>query len=646
MLAMRYACLIIFLALSSSTFAQQKKFGDVKKEDFTSYNQKYDTTASAVVLFDVGSVYFSSTFDCYFERHVRIKILKEDGFGYGDVSVFFNEEYDQTVNSIKAQTYNLEANGSVKKVKLAKGDIFKEKILDKVNAQKFTLPKLSEGAIIEYSYKKKMGNAFLFPDWKFHKEIPVSYSEFEMRVPAQLQYQTVIKGVDTTATTVVERYTDSMGGGQVITISKKNLPPVEELPFIDSTEDFVTEIYTQLSVVDFPGQPRQTFYKTWDKVADEVRSHPGIGKQRLNGDMREEVDRLIEGLDDPLEKMVAIYDYVAGTISWDGFYGLVTDRGIRDAYKTKAGNSADVNLMLMEMLNHAGVDATYSLISTRKHGKIIVNYPIINQFNHLIVLVDINGELLFLDATEGERSYKLLPVKDLYRYAFTIKNKSIDWFRTIPLEKSAIRSSLNIEILDDARMSATLGSSYVGYYAHKTRNQFKEVGEDRFVENELKTLSNVRIDSFSVGGVADKEDPISLKANYTFGEANADSVLPEMLYIQPLSIFSETKNPFVRKEREFPIIFPYPFREQIIVTITIPDEYEVEELPEPVQLKVGQGLASFRFLNQISGNTITVLSDFSFNEIEFAAGDYEAVRTTFEKVVSSHSQQIVLRKKP
>ena len=642
---MRFACLIILFALSSSVFAQQKKFGNVKKEDFTSYNQKYDTTASAVVLFDVGSVYFSSTFDCYFERHVRIKILKEDGFEYGDVSIFFNEEYDQTVNNIKAQTYNLDENGSVKKVKLSKRDIFKEKIIDDINAQKFTLPKLSEGAIIEYSYKKKMGNAFLFPDWKFHKEIPVSFSEFEMRIPGQLQYQTIIKGVDTTATTTVERYTDSMGGGQVITISKTDLPPVEDLPFIDSTEDFVTEIYTQLAVVDFPGQPRQTFYKTWEKVADEVRGHPAIGKQRLNGDMKKAVDALIEGKDNPLDKMIAIYDHVAGTISWDGFYGLITDRGIRDAYSTKAGNAADVNLMLMEMLNYAGVEATYSLISTRNHGKIIANYPIINQFNHLIVLANINGELVFLDATEGERSYKLLPVKDLYRYAFTIEDKSFEWYRTVPQDKSAHRSSLNIEILEDARMSAKLTSSYNGYYAHKARNEIKNISKDRFIEEQLKTLIDVKVDSFSIDGLTEKEKPLNLEVSYTFGEASADSVLPNMLYIQPLSIFTETKNPFVRKEREFPVIFPYPFREQVIVNITIPEVYEVEELPEPVQLRVGNGLASFRFLNQQGGNKVTVLSDFSFDEIEFAAGDYEAIKTTFEKVVSSHAQPIILRKK-
>src|SRR5690554_116044 len=293
---MRYVCLIILFTLNNSVFAQQKKFGDVKKDDFTSYNQKYDTTASAVVLFDVGKVHFTASFDCYIERHVRIKIIKEDGFKYGDVSVLFNEEYKQAVYDIKAQTYNLDANGAVKKVKLGKKEVFKENILDKVYAQKFTLPKLSEGAIIEYSYRKKVGSPFLSPDWKFHKEIPVSYSEFEMRVPYQLQYQTIIKGVDTTATKSAERYGDTQGGGQVIKVSKQNLPAVEELPFIDTTTDFITEIYTQLSVVKFAGQPRQTFYKSWDKVADEVRAHPGIGKQRLNRAMKDKVDALVADL--------------------------------------------------------------------------------------------------------------------------------------------------------------------------------------------------------------------------------------------------------------------------------------------------------------------------------------------------------------
>src|SRR5216684_7201081 len=72
---------ILFLLLFAAFFvlkAQKppEKFGDIPLEDMKMTVYPLDSSASAVILFDYGVAYISLP-NFYFERHVRIKILKK-----------------------------------------------------------------------------------------------------------------------------------------------------------------------------------------------------------------------------------------------------------------------------------------------------------------------------------------------------------------------------------------------------------------------------------------------------------------------------------------------------------------------------------------------------------------------------------------
>ena len=634
---------LVSILFSSTINGQVKKFGKIDKGDFSDYNPKFDTTAAGVVFFEVGKAYFTSNMDCYFERHVRIKVLNEEGFDLGDIAVGFNKDLKQGVDKIKAQTYNLK-DDRIEVTKLGKKDVFEEHFYDDFHAKKFTLPALTKGSIFEYSYRKKVGSPFYLPDWTFHKEIPVKYSKYEMRIPNAFSYQTIIKGIDTVMTKNVVRYHDDRGGGRTVTVEKTNLPAVIDLPFIDSTDDFVTEVFNQLLKVYYPGGGSDEFFKNWDKVADEVRKHPGIGKQRLNNDMKNKAEEIAEGANTDIEKMNKVFDYVSSSMNWNGRSRLVSENGIRDAYKEKTGSSADINLMLMEMLNHVGIKTHLGLISTKSNGAVITSYPIVNQFNHIVAVSEIENGLIMLDATGGERYYKLPPVKNLYRKVLLIEPKDHGWFISKPLENTSSTQVLDYSVEPTGMIYLDFDSRYTGYAAHNFRSKNNENAIYAIAESYIDDSQGIQIDSASVRHLEEKSKPVTFSMKLIINEEDSISSGKDIIYLNPLLFLKRDENPFKKSEREFPIIFPFPFKERVIINIRIPKGYIFEEIPESNSVVLGDNKASLRFIAQVTGNTVNILSDFSINQTRFEANEYDALKNLFQKQVNEHARQIVIKK--
>jgi hypothetical protein len=89
------------------------KFGEIPMEDMTMKTYDKDSSASAVILSDYGEAYISYTtvsVALNYERHVRIKVLKKDGFSMADVEIplYRDGADEERVSKLKATTYNLE----------------------------------------------------------------------------------------------------------------------------------------------------------------------------------------------------------------------------------------------------------------------------------------------------------------------------------------------------------------------------------------------------------------------------------------------------------------------------------------------------------------------------------------------------------
>jgi hypothetical protein len=379
------ATIIFLIFYTLEIRAQIKKLGDISSLEFSSHNTKYDSTMPAIILFEYGYADFDSDVSAYLNYHKRMLILNDEGLEYANVEIPINKEFKQEVFEIKASSYRLSESGAISETKLNRKEIITEKFNDDITLKKFSIPGVNSGTILEYSYRKKMGNPFMLPDWEFHDYLPVQWSEYKMQIPVGLQYKMIFKGNDSLEVyevnkSLVSTVSNRNQGSYIFRMVKKDLPPVEDLPYMINRDDYISEVITQLQNISLPNYRFQNFFKDWDALAKELNDRGDFGKQRLNGEMKEVVDNLISGKITELEKARSIYQYVVSNLEWDGMHRILTEKGIRDAFNTNIGNTGDINHLLIEMLRYADIKASPGLLSTRSNGSVLTDFALINQF--------------------------------------------------------------------------------------------------------------------------------------------------------------------------------------------------------------------------------------------------------------------------
>jgi hypothetical protein len=191
--------LIILCFTSLISFSQQTKFEfeKITVADFNTIKTK-DSSAVAEVVADVGRSRFDygpKGFYLIFERKTRIHILKPEGTSHATIEIplYKSDNNKETVVSFKGYTYNLE-QGAVVKTKVQKEDIFQQEDSEHWNSQKVAMPAVKANSIIEFEYEIHSDFTFNLQSWNFQSDIPVSWSEYNAKIPEYFEYKFISQG--------------------------------------------------------------------------------------------------------------------------------------------------------------------------------------------------------------------------------------------------------------------------------------------------------------------------------------------------------------------------------------------------------------------------------------------------------------------
>jgi hypothetical protein len=644
------ATIIFLIFYTLEIRAQIKKLGDISSLEFSSHNTKYDSTMPAIILFEYGYADFDSDVSAYLNYHKRMLILNDEGLEYANVEIPINKEFKQEVFEIKASSYRLSESGAISETKLNRKEIITEKFNDDITLKKFSIPGVNSGTILEYSYRKKMGNPFMLPDWEFHDYLPVQWSEYKMQIPVGLQYKMIFKGNDSLEVyevnkSLVSTVSNRNQGSYIFRMVKKDLPPVEDLPYMINRDDYISEVITQLQNISLPNYRFQNFFKDWDALAKELNDRGDFGKQRLNGEMKEVVDNLISGKITELEKARSIYQYVVSNLEWDGMHRILTEKGIRDAFNTNIGNTGDINHLLIEMLRYADIKASPGLLSTRSNGSVLTDFALINQFNMVLAVVEIENRAFVMDASSGNRSFKSPHPKILYRKVFVIReDDSFGWLQSTPMDKNNERISLTYSVSESPTVNVKYQGRLMGEFAERLRSEVNLSELDEYWENEFDDIQGIRVDSSSFDNLENMGEQISFQTSLSIPSESVFDVNGNLIYLKPFLFLALQENPFKAEDREFPIEINYPYKRQYVTSLTIPEGYVIEEIPKNTQIRLPNNTGYYRFMVSQQGDKLTLVSDINIASTYYGVDDYSMVKDLFQKVVDSQSFTVVLEK--
>ena len=178
---------------------------------------------------------------------------------------------------------------------------------------------------------------------------------------------------------------------------------------------------------------RQTGYihyqlDTWAEMNDKMLESDLFGMQLLKHFNYVPIfDSILKGKNSSKEKMIAIYDFVSQTMSWNGQYSVYLYRGLTEPFSKKTGTSSEINMLMIYLLKRAGLDADPVLLRTNDLGMPETVYPVYYQFNHVIAMVSIDGQTYLLDAIDSSKPYNILPEKDLSTKGWIVNKNNFGW---------------------------------------------------------------------------------------------------------------------------------------------------------------------------------------------------------------------------
>jgi Domain of Unknown Function with PDB structure (DUF3857) len=640
----KFFLLLTFLLLTFTVFAQKNKktkkesdieYGKIPAEDLKMTVYSLDSSADAVVLAAKGRLSVESSYDgiqLHYHFFRRVKLLNKSAFDKeGSVKVrYFSKQLE------KLQAAVIQPDGT--RQELTKKDFFEEKTIDDIRTKQFAFPNLQVGSIIEYEYEVINNNLVTLQSWYFQEDIPVRHSELWLSFPENFNYAFLFRGrqnLKRDTIGVQKMYADSV-------------PALRTEGYITTMDNYLTQINFQLCSVTSYGGVTEDYLSDWKKIAGQLLEKRFLGEQfRIKffySDIWATVKRRLVGVKTEDEKIKIIYDYLCQNINWSDWYSEYCEVSLNNAFKKKNANSGELNMMLLACLSEADIKASPMLVSTRGHGKPIMDYPIMKQFNHLVCYIERGEKSFIVDVGNVNRPVGVPRIETLNGYGWVLDAKNPRWVPIVPPLSTEI-SLATFKLDEDGTLKGTISSNFKGYAAVKERDDEADKDEKHRKAKEAlaKSYPDIKIDSITTANFDKTAEPF--KRTIYCAIPNAATTTNDLIYIKPSLKTGFDENPFKQPKRDYPVEFAYPFNDNFSLILTIPEGYVVEELPKSVRMKLPNSGGLFQYASTVNGNVIQLVIKIQIDQLRFEPEDYALVKAFFGQIATKSAEQIVLKKK-
>ncbi len=625
---------LILLFLSFNGYSQKApiKFGRIDKKDLEMKVCSFDSTAPAVILCDYG--YFNGqTFK--FTRLLRIKILKKEGYSWANrVFPTYSKSY------VKGITYNLE-DGEIIKEKLKHSSIYSEHVYNNYYRTRAAMPNVKVGSVIDIEY------TFLgLPrNWYFQQQIPVLRSELVIENSVYLTYRKNFFGYIPL---------DIVNNNQWVAL---DVPAFKEEHFMNSKENYISKFEIEIRKVNHPN-----FYIDYAADWDAV-NHTLLDESNHLGDALDDANYFIKDMAEEIKKnnyteeqqVIAALNTLHKAIKWNGSEWLYPSGtqfvyehdkwpNLESQYDKGVGNSTDINVGLILLLRRLGFEVYPVALSTRSNGLLSTEKPSLSKLNYLVAYAKVDGEFIFLDATDELLPYNLLPKRCLNQRGRIIDNDTSVWVDMNTKNKYKKVASYNLSLNNDMTLSGTINYASYDYAAYEWRKKFEGFAdEDEYIDELIQDMDGLYIDNAKFTDVDSIYKPIREAYDVTIENVVIQS--DSLIYLPMMTYERIEDNLFNSKTREFPVDFTYLRERSGVINISLPPNVEVIEIPEPLMLRMPDNSIDYVYSLTQMGNKLILNYRLRINKSIISILEYDKLRTFYEYVVEKETEPVILKVK-
>ena len=594
-------------------------------------------------LLDLATVHIrpDGTVVAYYRE--TLKLFNERARSQAEVSLPYNASY-QSIKVLKART--ITRDGRVLEVSPSEIRVtspFSEyPLYGDTMAVGFSMPGIEDDCVIDYTWQEITRPVIMpghyWDTWAFTGQEPVVLSRYTLTAPATKQIRFKVyndAGVKTSTTTSAD------GKSRVYTWQLTNAKPIEVEPAMPP----LREIRTWMEV---------TTIASWQDIAQWFwkLANPQIA---LTPAMRDAVAKTVAGKQTDAEKAAALYDWVANRVRYVGLeFGLSAFKPhpAPEVFNKLYGDCKDKAILLIAMLQAAGIKAQPVLLQAQYRAPISQQLPGLDAFDHCIAQADVDGKPVWLDATAETCGYGDIPAADRGCEGFVV-SKTGGVFQTIPgfqPEENGFASKTWVDLHPDGSAHIRQETAMKGSTAEQWRAYVRSITPDQ-----RKEVVQALAQSFSPGGIVnsytlpdgtDKRDPYLIRLALTAPNRAKRTRSLLIVPVANLAAGPEKSNPFVKEHRIWPIVVEEANLQTSETIINLPTGYSIEDTPEDVHIACPLFEYTRTIVPADNGRSLVIRVTSVSRPGRMPAQEYPQVKSYYDAVLRASDDDIVLRKNP
>lgn len=484
---------------------------------------------------------------------------------------------------------------------------------------------------VAWEYEIEHEGLLNWPTWRPQRgEEPVLHAALTVEVPEDVPLRYLPERLD------IEPEIVQGNGGRTFRWAG-SFPAASFEPLGPSYYDQLPRLHLATDTFEMDGHPGRL--DTWAGLG---RWYDGLAADR--DDLPEEavadVERLTAGVDDLRERARLVYEYLQqntryvsvqlGIGGWQPFPASYV-------HERRYGDCKALTNYLGALLAVAEVPSFPALIG---HGRpdLAPDFPR-NAFNHVVLYVPLPDGDLWLEATSRTAPFGYLGPGSEDRWTLVTESGSGRLVRTpvsAATENAQVREA-TVELSAGGHLTAHLQTRKTGHQLRHLRDAMAARSPQEQREWWIQRLG------LPASDVAVAFDGEAGTVEAAFSVPRYATRAGSRLLFRPNVVERWTAVPPPVEERSQPVALSYAFADTDTVRFVLPRGFEVEALPEPVQVETAFARYTMRVDTGAEGE-LTYVRHVEVLERRLPSEDYDAYRDFVATVVRADDAQVILRR--
>ncbi len=205
----------------------------------------------------------------------------------------------------------------------------------------------------------------------------------------------------------------------------------------------------------------------------------------LTGNVKAAVAKEVADITDDRERIAAIFKLIKERTSYiaiENGIGAVMPRDVNKIWTAQQGDCKDMSNLLCQSLRSIGYDAQLALSATIGHS-FDLDFPALSSANHVICVLNFEGEWLYMDATEREGFFGYPSQQIQGKHIFIVNDEAGELHLVPEIKASENRVEHQLFLKKSERaLTGTVQYDYHGMSQIALRSATKQIGNSRLEE--------------------------------------------------------------------------------------------------------------------------------------------------------------------